>query len=66
MATGGAVGSNIGRALKLNYKEVALLISCASAGALSAIFKAPIAGIVFALEVIMLDLSHKTRRYVLN
>ncbi len=57
VATGGAVGSNIGRALKLNYKEVALLISCASAGALSAIFKAPIAGIVFALEVIMLDLT---------
>ncbi|MDF1576097.1 MAG: chloride channel protein [Bacteroidales bacterium] len=57
VATGGAVGSNIGRAFKLGYKEVALLISCASAGALSAIFKAPIAGIVFALEVIMLDLT---------
>jgi len=57
VATGGAIGSNIGRVLKLNYKEVALLISCASAGAMSAIFKAPIAGIVFALEVIMLDLT---------
>ena len=57
VATVGAVGSNIGRALKLNYKEVTLLISCACAGALSAIFKAPIAGIVFALEVIMLDLT---------
>ncbi len=57
VATGGAIGSNIGRALKLNYKEIALLISCACAGALSAIFKAPIAGIVFALEVIMLDLT---------
>jgi CIC family chloride channel protein len=57
VATGGAVGSNIGRALKLNYKEITLLISCACAGALSAIFKAPIAGIVFALEVIMLDLT---------
>jgi len=57
VATGGAVGSNIGRAFKLNYKEVTLLISCACAGALSAIFKAPIAGIVFALEVIMLDLT---------
>ncbi len=57
VATGGAVGSNIGRVFKLNYKEVTLLISCASAGALSAIFKAPIAGIVFALEVIMLDLT---------
>jgi CIC family chloride channel protein len=57
VATGGAVGSYIGRAFKLSYKEVTLLISCASAGALSAIFKAPIAGIVFALEVIMLDLT---------
>jgi CIC family chloride channel protein len=57
VATGGAVGSNIGRAFKLSYKEITLLISCACAGALSAIFKAPIAGIVFALEVIMLDLT---------
>ncbi len=57
VATGGAVGSYIGRVMKLNYKEVALLVSCACAGALSAIFKAPIAGIVFALEVIMLDLT---------
>jgi CIC family chloride channel protein len=57
VATGGALGSNIGKAFKLNYKEVTLLISCACAGAMSAIFKAPIAGIVFALEVIMLDLT---------
>ncbi len=57
VATGGAVGSNLGRLFNLNYKEITLLISCASAGALSAIFKAPIAGIVFALEVIMLDLT---------
>ncbi len=57
VATGGAIGSNLGRLFKLNYKEVTLLISCASAGAMSAIFKAPIAGIVFALEVIMLDLT---------
>ncbi len=57
VATGGAIGSNLGRVLKLSYKEITLLISCASAGALSAIFKAPIAGIVFALEVIMLDMT---------
>jgi CIC family chloride channel protein len=57
VATGGAIGSNIGKAFNLSYKEITLLISCASAGALSAIFKAPIAGIVFALEVIMLDLT---------
>ncbi|MFO7671296.1 MAG: chloride channel protein [Bacteroidales bacterium] len=57
VATGGAVGSNLGRVLKLTYKEIILLIACASAGALSAIFKAPIAGIVFAVEVIMLDMT---------
>jgi len=57
VATGGAIGSSIGKAFKLSYKEITLLISCACAGALSAIFKAPIAGIVFALEVIMLDLT---------
>lgn len=57
VATGGAIGSRIGKAFKLSYKEITLLISCACAGALSAIFKAPIAGIVFALEVIMLDLT---------
>jgi len=57
VATGAAIGSNIGRLLRLNYKQVILLLGCASAGAMSAIFKAPIAAIVFALEVIMLNLS---------
>lgn len=57
VATGGAIGSNFGRVFNLNYKEVTLLLSCACAGAMSAIFKAPIAGIVFAMEVIMLDLT---------
>ena len=57
VATGGAIGATIGKAFKLSYKEITLLISCACAGAMSAIFKAPIAGIVFAIEVIMLDLT---------
>lgn len=57
VATGGAIGSRIGKAFKLSYKEIMLLIACACAGAMSAIFKAPIAGIVFALEVIMLDMT---------
>jgi CIC family chloride channel protein len=57
VATGGAIGSNFGRLFNLSYKEVTLLLSCACAGAMSAIFKAPIAGIVFAMEVIMLDLT---------
>ncbi|MFC2113238.1 chloride channel protein [Bacteroidota bacterium] len=57
VATGAAIGSNIGRWFRMSYKEVILLLGCACAGAMSAIFKAPIAAIVFALEVIMLDLT---------
>ena len=57
VATGAAWGSNIGRFFHLNYKQVMLLLACAGAGAMSAIFKAPIAAIVFVLEVLMLDLT---------
>lgn len=57
VATGAAIGSNTGRMLKLSYKEIVLLLACASAGAMSSIFKAPIAAVVFALEVIMVDLT---------
>jgi len=57
VATGAAVSSNIARALHLNHATRILLISCASAGALSSIFKAPIAAIVFAIEVFSLDLT---------
>ena len=55
--TGGAIGSNIGRLLDFDYRKMTLLVACAAAGAVSAIFKAPIAGIVFALEVLMIDLT---------
>jgi CIC family chloride channel protein len=57
VATGAAWGSNIGRFFRLNYRQVLLLLACAGAGAMSAIFKAPIAAVVFVLEVIMLDLT---------
>jgi len=57
VATGAAIGSNIGRVLHLNYKQITSLLGFACAGAMAAIFKAPIAAIVFALEVIMLDLT---------
>ncbi len=57
VATGAAIGSNLGRMLRLNYKEITLLLGCACAGAMASIFKAPIAAIVFALEVIMIDLT---------
>jgi CIC family chloride channel protein len=57
VSTGAAIGSNLGRKLKLNYKYNTLLIGCASAAAIASIFKAPIAGVVFSLEIIMLDLT---------
>ena len=55
--TGSSIGSTIGKYFNLNYRNVTLLIGCGAAGAISGIFKAPIAGIVFTLEVLMLDLT---------
>lgn len=55
--TGSSIGSFIGRYFRLNYKSVTLLIGCGAAGAVSGIFKAPIAGIVFTLEILLLDLT---------
>ncbi len=57
VSTGAAIGANLGKLLRLNYRQITLLLGCACAGAMSAIFKAPIAAIVFVLEVIMLDLT---------
>lgn len=55
--TGSSLGSNIARHFNLNYRSITLLLGCGAAGAISGIFKAPIAGIVFTLEVLMLDLT---------
>ena len=55
--TGASLGSSLGRWLKLNYKQRTLLLACGAAGAISGIFQAPIAGVVFTLEVLMLDLT---------
>lgn len=55
--TGSSIGSAIGRYFKMNYRHITLLIGCGAAGAVSGIFKAPIAGIVFTLEILMLDLT---------
>ncbi len=57
VSTGAAIGSNLGRIMKLHYKSVLLLIGSGAAGAIAAIFNAPIAGVIFALEVLMLDLT---------
>ncbi len=55
--TGSSIGSTIGRFFRLNSKSITLLIGCGAAGAVAGIFKAPIAGIVFVLEILMLDLT---------
>jgi CIC family chloride channel protein len=55
--TGASIGSNLARVFKLNYRYVILMIGCGAAGAIAGIFKAPIAGIVFTLEVLMLDMT---------
>lgn len=55
--TGSAIGSNLGSLFKMEKKVMMLLIGCGAAGAVSGIFKAPIAGLVFTVEVLMLDLT---------
>lgn len=55
--TGAAIGSNISTLFKLNQNQLRLLIGCGATGAIAGIFKAPIAGIMFTLEVLMLDLT---------
>jgi len=55
--TGAAIGSNLGRLFRLEQKTLMLLVGCGAAGAVAGIFKAPIAGLVFVIEVLMLDLT---------
>lgn len=55
--TGAAIGSNLGRLLRMEQKTLMLLVGCGAAGAIAGIFKAPIAGLVFVIEVLMLDLT---------
>ena len=57
VSTGASIGSNIGQLLKLDYRHIVLLIGMGGAAAVAAIFQAPITGVVFALEVLMIDLS---------
>ncbi len=57
LLTGSAIGSNLGKAFHLDFKMRALLIGAAAAGTVSSIFNAPIAGVVFTLEVIMIDMT---------
>jgi len=55
--TGSAIGSNLGTFFKMDQKTLMLLVGCGAAGAIGGIFKAPIAGLVFTLEVLMLDMT---------
>ncbi len=57
VATNSAIGSNIARLFKLDYKTTTLLLGCGAAGAMSGIFNAPIAALVFVLEVFLFDLT---------
>ena len=55
--TGAAIGSNLAKLFRLDQKTMMLMIGCGAAGAIGGIFEAPIAGLVFTLEVLMMDLT---------
>lgn len=57
VATGASLSSNLSRMFKMNQASRTLLIGCAAAGAMSSLFKAPVAAIIFAIEIFSLDLT---------
>jgi len=58
--TGSAIGSNLGKRFQLPPQTIMLLVGCGAAGAIAGIFKAPIAGLMFVIEVLMMDLTMKS------
>lgn len=55
--TGAAIGSNIGRIFDLSYRNITVLLGCGAAGAIAGIFKAPLAGVLFTMEILLFNLS---------
>lgn len=55
--TGSAIGSHLGRTFRLDHKTLMILVGCGASAAIAGIFKAPIAGVMFTLEVLMIDLT---------
>ncbi|MBP5719474.1 MAG: chloride channel protein [Bacteroidales bacterium] len=55
--TGAAIGSNIGRYCDLSYRNITTLLGCGAAGAIAGIFKAPLAGVLFTMEILLFNIS---------